>query len=346
MKLKTILILLLVICFTTTQAQVEKPLPTQVQWQAYFKANQSSIQKKLFKLIQEGKIKGYKNDSFVTTYKLEDLKMRGSSQRLMTLNGRDSVVYDPMQADALQDFWFCKQISSSPFDEVESNQLIAVAMTFQPIFGGFKARPNPYCWLLMSDLKVVLSKAEYEWLLLVYYYVKNDNTLMFRDSEWGDAFWEVNHVKLLNNFSRADSVLFQKISESFAANSFYFEDYWYYEGYKGGASVYDHQQKKIISYADFQTTYKEKVTVFIQTDENNPAIGKDTVIYNPPVLFPIVSLVFDKATNKIKTFNFEKKDEEKGGKILKFSVDADLVRQRETLPTLFWFFEDYYQWSK
>jgi hypothetical protein len=344
MKLKTILFLLLVVCFTTTQAQVEKPMPTEAQWQAYFKAKQTSIQKKLFKSIQEGKIKGYKNDSFVTTYPLEDLKMRGSTERVVTLNGKDTVVYDPMQADALQDFWFCKQISSSPFNEIESNKLMAVAMTFQPIFARAKSRPQPYCWISETELKWVLSKDEYEWLLLVFYYAKNDNTLLFRDSEWGDAYWEVNHVKLLNNFYCADSTLFQKLSQSFASNSFYFEDYWYYEGYNEVASVYDHQQKKAISYADFETTYKEKLTVYIQTDANNPELGKDTVIYNPRVLFPVSNIIIDKANNRIKTFNFEKKDEGKGGKVLKFSVDADLIRKRETLPTLFWFFEDYYQW--
>lgn len=345
MKLKTILFILLVVCFTTIQAQVEKPMPTEAQWQAYFKAKQTSIQKKLFKSIQEGKIKGYKNDSFVTTYLLEDLKMRGSTERVVNINGKDTVVYDPMQADALQDFWFCKQISTSPFNEVESNKWMGIAMTFQPIFGGVKARPNPFCWLLVSDLKLVLNKEEYEWLMLVYYYAKNDNTLLFRSSEWGDAYWELNHVKNLNNFYMADSVLCQKMGQSFASNSFYIEDYWFYSYAKSIAEVFDFQQNKMISYYDFEVKYKEKLTVFMQTDINNPEIGKDTIIYNPRVLSQIKSITIDKVSKKLKAFVFEITDWEQGGKILRFSLDADIIRKQETLPTLFWFFEDYYQWN-
>jgi len=344
MKFKTLLFLLLALSFATTQAQVEKTIPTEAEWQSYFKAKQAGIQKKLFKLVKEGKIKGYKNDSFASTYKIEDLKMRGSTERVITLNGKDTVVYDPMQADALQDFWFCKQISTSPFNEVENNKWMAIAMTFQPIFGGVKARPNPFCWLLVSDLKLVLSKEEYEWLLLVFYYAKNDNTLLFRDREWGDAYWELNHVKNLNNFYMADTTVYQKMGQSFTSNSFYFEDYWFYSSNKSIAEVFDFQQNKMISYYDFEVKYKEKLTVFMQTDINNPEIGKDTIIYNPRVLSQIKSITIDKVSKKLKAFVFEITDWEQGGKILRFSVDADLIRKQETLPTLFWFFEDYYQW--
>lgn len=346
MKFKTILFLLLAFRFANTQAQVEKPMPTEAQWQSYFYAKEASIKKKLYQLVLDGKMKAYKNDSLLTGYSLEDIRKRGSTEKIINYKGKDSVIYEPMKPTDLKEFWFCKQISTSPFNEVENNKFIAVVLTFQPTFGGFKARTNPLCWLLISDVKTVLSKEDYEWLLLVFYYVKNDNTILFRDSEWGDAFWEVNHVKMLNNISNADSVLYKKMSQSFVGSSFYCEAFWYDERNKTIADIYDFQQKKTISYDDFQLKYKEKLTVFLQTDLNDPEKGKDTVIYNPRVLNHISSLTIDKTNNKIKTFNFEITDLDQGGKNLKFSMDADIIRKTETLPTLFWFFEDYYKWRE
>lgn len=345
MKFKHLLFSVLTFSFVDSYGQVEKQIPTEAEWQSYFYAKQNSIQKKLYLLVREGKLKGYKNDSLKSTYSLEDVRMRGSTERLVNKNGKDTVVYDAMQADALMDFWFCKQITSSPFNEVETNKFTAVVLTFQPVFGGFKARVNPYCWLLLSDLKLVLDKADYDWLLLVFYYSKNDNKLLFRSSEWGDAYWELNHVKGLNNITNADSILFQKMGQSFASNSFYIDDYWYHSE-TNAPYIYDHQQKKKISHTDFEITYKEKLTVFIQTDINNPEIGIDSVIYNPRVLNHVTSLTIDKASKQIKAFNFEIRETDKDNKILKFSMDADIIRKSETLTTLFWFFEDYYRWRQ
>ncbi|MDI1234950.1 MAG: hypothetical protein PSX81_11750 [bacterium] len=346
MKSKHLLILLFVFCYGNIQAQIEKSLPTEAEWQSYFYAKQSSIQTKLYQLVLDGKVKAYKNDSLITPYRLEDIKKRGSIEKIITYKGKDSVIYEAMKPSDMKEFWFCKQISTSPFNEVESNKLVAIVLTFQPTFGGFKARTNPLCWLLVSDLKTVLSKEDYEWLLLVFYYVKNDNKLLFRDSEWGDAYWEANHVKLLNNISNADSVLYQKMGQSFGISSFYFESYWYDERHVTIANIYDFQQKKTITYNDFQTKYQEQLSVFMQTDVNDLTIGKDTIIYNPRVLEKISNLIVDKASHKIKTFNFEIKDSENANKILKFSMDAEFIRKTGMLPTLFWFFEDYYKWSQ
>ncbi len=346
MKFKTILLFLLVVRFVNTHAQVEKPMPTEAQWQSYFYAKEASIKKKLYQLVLEGKVMAYKNDSLLTTYSLEDIRKRGSTEKIFNIKGKDTAIYEPMKPTDLKEFWFCKQMSTSPFNEVENNKFIAVVLTFQPTFGGFKANINPLCWLLVSEVKTVLSKEDYEWLLLVFYYVKNDNTLLYRNSDRGDAYWEVNHVKMLNNISNADSTLYKKMGQSFANSSFYCDAFWYDERNKTIADIYDFQQKKTISHYDFEVKYKEKLTVFVPTDIFDATKGKDTVIYNPRVLNHITSLTIDKATNKIKTFNFEITDLDQGGRILKFSMDADIFRKSETLPTLFWFFEDYYQWSK
>ena len=345
MKLKTILFLLLVVCFTTTQAQVEKPIPTEAQWQAYFYAKEASIKKKLYQLVLDGKIKAYKNDSFVSTYGLDYLKLRGSTEKTVNLKGKDTIINVPLKFEALNEFWFCKEISSSPFEETESNHFVALAITFQPSYGGFTTRNQPFCWMTINDLKVVLSKEDYQWLQLLFFYSKNDNTILFRSDDWDDNYWELNHVKLFKNITHSDSLLFQKLSRSLNLSSFYFESFWWEDKNANDANIYDQQQKKNISYFDFQLKYQEKLTVFLQTDVNNPAIGKDTVISSSRFLENVTSITFDKVSNRIKTFNFELKEAMNSPKILRFSVDADIIRKTETLPTLFWFFEDFYQWT-
>ena len=345
MKLKTILFLLLVICFTTAQAQVEKPIPSEAQWQAYFKAKESSLKKKLFQMVLEGKIKAYKNDSFVSTYSLEYLKRRGSKETIVNLKDKDTIINVPFKPEALNEFWFCKEISSSPFEETENNRFVAVAITFQPSFGGFMTRNQPFCWITVNDLKMLLSKEEYQWLQLLFFYSKNDNTILFRSDDWDDNYWELNHVKLFKNITHSDSLLFQKLSRSLNLSSFYFEAFWWEDKNATDANIYDEQQKKNISYFDFQLKYQEKLKVFLPTNENNPAIGKDTIISSVKFLERVTSITFDKTSNRITTFNFELKEAMNSSKIIKFTVDADLIRKRETLPTLFWFFEDYYQWA-
>ena len=88
MKIKLLFLLSLVITSQILCAQVTKPMPTEEEWQTYFYAKKAGIQKKLYQLAIDGKIKAYKTDSLITIYK-------GSWKGEFYLNGNETKQISP-----------------------------------------------------------------------------------------------------------------------------------------------------------------------------------------------------------------------------------------------------------
>src|SRR6478609_4722519 len=154
MKFKLIAFLLL--CFYAKESFAQKQFnpPSEKDWNDYFFSKEKAIRTKLFNLALEGKLKAYRNDSMARYFSLEELKNRGSFEIVMN----EVVANVPMSADKLEHIWFVKNITTSPFEPTESNQLRGIAITFSPVFGSTIGLETPYCWFAPQDIKNTLTQ--------------------------------------------------------------------------------------------------------------------------------------------------------------------------------------------
>ncbi|MES2617365.1 MAG: hypothetical protein V4613_05775 [Bacteroidota bacterium] len=344
MKFKLIAFLLLCICAHESIAQKQFAPPTEKDWNNYFFSKEKAIRTKLFNLALEGKITAYKNDSLAGKYSIEDLKSRGNFEIVMN----EQVGNVSMNADKLEHIWFIKTITTSPFESTESNVLKCIAITFSPIFGSIKANQSPFCLFAPQDVKKMLTPEEYNWLMLIYHYTKNDNTLVYRDLDDYDVFWEINHVKNSYVANKADSSLYKKLGISLLSSNFYMEEALGRDIFHGDtmpALIYDLQTKQYIDLYKFETSYSDETVVFLATDLNDPTVGYDTMIANPFQFRHINSFTVNASTYKITSFNYEFVTSNPPKKTYRFTIATEPIRNLNTLPAVFWFFEDYFRWK-
>ncbi len=349
MKIK----LLLFLCYLFTShiicAQIIKPMPAKEEWHSYFYSRKANIQEKLYKLALDGKISAYKTDSLLSVYDVIDLKIRGQKEIIIPTpddRGFDTVYNIPFNKD-FKDIWFYKTISTSPFEETETNTLRAICFTFCPEVAGIITPPRAFCWFSVADLKLVLNKNEYEWIKLVYYYARHDNNILFRNLEYdGDVYWDLNLMSPSRDWLYADSLLYKKISHSLNSCSFNLENYLLdtTSGQQNSKVIYDHQRNRFISYKQFRLDYYIDYTIELTPSER--LWGFDSVARISNVLSTINALDINTQNGLITRFNMEIVESNKSNKVIKFSIDADRIRKQNILPTHFWFFEDYFRWKK
>ncbi len=348
--MKSIFILIALCFISTAKAQVNKALPTKQQWETYFFEKKAAIQTKLYNLALQGKLKGYYNDSLASYFSIEDLKKRGGKENIVNIADRtypgeyiDSVVFEPLNPKDISSFWFEKTIDYDQNLQKETNELKAITLNFSPTIMGMQLKEMPLFFLSISDLKIHLSKDEYDWLMLVYFYIKRDNTIRFienNDDTTYDRFW---NIKLFPNITHTtDSLFFKKLSTSLFLSHFYINNFFYYDipNYTRKPFIYDNQLKKLIDLNQFDEKYYNLISVPIL--DNNGDYFKDTLIRERYNNEKINSVEWNLKSQKIENIIFfitngiEKSS-------LKFSIPITVLKNENMLPKNFWFFEDYYR---
>lgn len=351
MKLKLLLISIFIL--NVAIAQVNKPLPTKQQWETYFFEKKAAIQTKLYNLALQGKIKAYYNDSLAGYYSIEDLKKKGRKEVVVALLDNesgylyDSVYFEPFNPKDILSIWYLKKLEYNQSTQIETNQLKCLSLGYKLKIGGIEIMEIPLFWLSISDLKSNLSKDEFDWLMLMYYYVKNDNTIRFienNDDTAYDRFWEINQNTNNILIHKTDSLFFKKLSTSLYLSHFYIHDFCYYSSFRylHTPYIFDLQQKKMINLIQFEEKYNLELIIPIQ--DNNGDYLKDSMIKTPHVIDKIESVEWNVKSQKIENLLFYIPNGiEKSS--FKFSIPIYIMKNENMLPKNFWFFEDYYRFK-
>lgn len=380
MRLSFVLSLITFFCFFKIQAQVQEPLPTEEEWQNYFHHKKASLQTKLYLLAVAGKIKAYKNDSLTSFFEPSLFLKRGSTEigheidsnyfidektkSIIHKNNeaitkrreqrfklkKETITVQPFDYNwGLKEFWFTKRIKTSPFDTFENSYMDAMALTFTPTYMGYAGRIQPLCWFSIIDLKHVLLKDEFEWIQLMFYYTKNDNTLVWRrfDQHNDDIYQEINNTQSAYVIYACDSMMFVKISNTIYHSSFYINRFLRDDttNKSNMPIIFDHQKNEQITYSQFQKNYYDELLIILPLDPKKPNLNREAIYESHWELNLPREIEFDTINFKLKSFIFEFRKFQPKDQLFKFSIDADIIRKTETRKTLFWFFEDYYKWS-
>lgn len=351
--IKKILLLLLLIHFLESKAQQTIATPTNKDWETYLLKRIDGIQQQLYKLALELKIKAYKNDSLTSFYTLKDLKLRGSIEfiEFFPLDAKDpylakdTVFKLPFNPKDLKGLCFVSQYLSSPFETEEKSNLKAIGILFQPTFSGMLFNKMPFALFNPTDVQNVLHAQDFEFLKLYYYFCKHGEGKQKHYENYnqiqGDHFYELSYLKTQNNIG--DS-LQNKLIYSMLSDNDFFKEIWDNNSNK---ILFDEQEKTKLSFNDFEVNYFQTSVVFLNTDPDDPTIGKDTVVSYPVMLVMPQQIVFNKdnSLNQLK-FTF-KKEEIKGLKTQKNLNEYSFTISKKDLidsgfqPAMIWFYEDY-----
>ncbi len=356
--IKKILLLLLLIHFLETKAQQTIATPSSKDWETYLLKRIDGIQQQLYKLALELKIKAYKNDSLTSFYTLKDLKLRGSESIALFIQtdpkdadiGYDSIGIIPFNPKELKGLCFVSQYLSSPFETEENSNLKAIGILFQPTIGGMLFNKMPIALFNPNDVQNVLSAQDFEFLKLYYYFCKHgEGKQKYYENYnkiWGDHFYALSYLKTQNYIG--DS-LQNKLIYSMLSDNDFFKEIWNNNSNK---ILFDEQEKTKLSFFEFEINYGQTTTLFLNTDPDDPTIGKDTVVSYPVMLVMPQQIIFNKdnSLNQLK-FTF-KKEEIKGLKSQKLKNEYSFTISKKDLidsgfqPAMIWFYEDYMTYLK
>jgi hypothetical protein len=345
MKIK-LLILLISLPMLQLQAQKTIPIPSTKAFEDYLYTRQHDMEAKLYKAGLEGRIKAYKTDSLLSVFSHDELKQRGQMESfIQNEEGIVSTLINPFSPADLKGLMFLEQLGNNPFDVSEKTALKGIGLLFQPSFGGFLANKQPIFWISTPDLKLSLDKEEMNFLSLLYFYSRHGN---YHFDYWWTPEAEYDPYSDLNIFGRSaispDSSFYKRICAMLVYSQFNTHDKIYFPDAGKRKIIFDEQQHKYIDLPDFEATYREKVTVFISTDIDDPSKGKDSVIYIPFKLEQVSAISFDNASKKISKYHFYLHGDNKTE--LKFYLDAAVNNQLMSTKPILWFYEDYIRWNK
>jgi hypothetical protein len=338
----TCLIFLLCLSFIPAKAQTRIAIPSEKEFEHYFYARQQGITTKLYNLALQGRIKAYKTDSLASFYSQLELKDRGSRQVELKMQ--------TFKPEELQGIMFLKGISPIEAGVADTSRLLGLALLFEPYYGGIKGIIQPMFWVSTSDLKNMLEESEMEFLSSIYFYSRNSNSVRMyweADNPSFDAFWDLNNSNRVHIWP--DSTFYKMAVSMLKYSQFYFPVLFHDMGHRESTKnplIFDEQQNKHITRTEFDNTYKRFETVFLSTDPNNPAIGKDTTFEQPFNWDFVNAISFDNKTKKLSKYHFSFRLNETDKKTLDFYINVSFNRHLAAVQPIIWFYEDYIRWKK
>lgn len=319
-------------------------IPSSPEFSNYLHARQDSIEKKLYRLALTGKIKPYRTDSFASVYGATEFKERGGMEKRMDFDHYIIIKSDssrsPFSPKNIDGIWFVENVRSGK-DLISINTFKGIALIYQPVFDGIKTSPIPLCWIRTADLLKSLPHRDLEFLLQLFYYGRNSNHV--RELPEKDVYYHLNMTG--ERTIMADSPLLGKIAGMLTYSQFYVEEQLYIT--KGlnpiGNRIFDEQSQKTITLDTFEKHYMQEVAIFIQTNPDDPTIGRDSVLYMPIQLKTLYAVSYDHMTKQLT--NYHTRIYQPGIKRQEVSTFSIPVN-RNYLPvkSIIWFYEDYIRW--
>lgn len=370
MKTALIFISLYLVFSAELSAQQKISVPTANEFSDYLHDRQKQIEQKIYNLALQRKIKAYKTDSFKSVYDSATFALRGTRDLLNSPDnkGVNTIIVDgnvkllafnPLETKGLI---FLKKVLSKPGETEDRSRLAGVAVLYQPEIAGFLLRRQPMFWTDIEELRKVLTADELKFLNLIYYYCQNNNSgfdiLGYTEDYTYDYFLDLNNRQSV--YITPDTALYKKLISMLTKSEFYIDlllypevSYYYNEpGGSGNARtaekpiIYDEQQKKYIRLSEFQDRYKQKITVFISTDMDDPTKGRDSTFTEWRRFENIHAISFDNAGKQLLKYHFIFKKDGNDKQDLMFYIDVKQNAAIDAVKPIIWFYEDYIRWKK
>ena len=118
--------------------------------------------------ILNGNIIPYKNDSLSSSFTITNFQDRGRIEIVSSYsidpedptNVIDTVIYEQLDYSKIKKFWVMEEWNFDSKHSVLKPKIIAIAPIFSPTYAGFQANEQPLCWILMDEVRHILSRSE------------------------------------------------------------------------------------------------------------------------------------------------------------------------------------------
>ncbi len=370
MRTKLIFSMLLLALSTTLCGQQKIPVPSAKEFSDYLHSRQKQIEQKIYNLALSRKIKAYKTDSLKSVYDSATFALRGTRDLMnspanegvntIIIDGNVKLIaFNPVETKGII---FLKKVINRPDETEGTTKLAGLAVLYQPEIAGYLLRRQPMFWTDINELRRALSPEEFKFLSLIYNFCQNDITGF--DILGGDDDYNYDYFMDLNNrqtvYITPDSVFCKKLISMLTKSEFYIHfllypettSYYNYQAVSHGLRpdekpiIYDNHQKKYINLHEFRETYKQKITLFISIDPDDPTKGYDTTYMEWRRLEKINAISFDNSSKKLQKYHFLFKKEDNDGQDLTFYIDVKQNAGIASVQPIIWFYEDYIRWKK
>ncbi|MFM6983313.1 MAG: hypothetical protein ACKOXF_04210 [Chitinophagaceae bacterium] len=334
---KTIVLIALLIPMMLSAQNTEIQYPNAQEFHTYLMSRSTKLQQKLYNQCNEGLYNLYKTDSLKARYDATTFKERGASSNATS----DALI--PLKAEEITGMWFTKTYSSPINTAEENDKLFGLALMFQPVLGGYLMNEMPLVWLSFEELKAKLPAEDFQFLVYLAKFESASNCYKI----WEDddlPYFDLFERKF--SFLKGDSFTMTHMSRMLESGQRYIDLIRYNLPGLPEAEhflVYDEQSKRQISLNDVGNTYRQKLVVFLSTDENDPTKGYDTSYLDPQYIQKVDKVVYD-LNGKI--IHMRSQITADGFTVANFTIPRLVYQSYDPGKHMLWYLEDYYKWFK
>lgn len=317
-------------------AQSSHKYPIQKQFESYFKSRTQELQKRLYNMAIKRELMPYKTDSLASIYSKEEFALRGAT----TLVDGSTQSFSP---NDLKGIWFLKAYNKRFNTDVQNTEMKALCLVFQPKFGGALANPQPMVWFSREELKTKLDSNDFRYLLLLYNFAAEGPRNWIYQQDFENAYFL--NLFYSKSIVKTDTFLYKEIGMMLSSNYCFISDLSqdFSIGQPDRYFVFDLNNKRRLPMEDIGKTYYTPVTVFLNTDEKDPRIGKDTVYNDPVRISSLSSVFFDENTGLV--VHFEYTFVYGQNRLGYFQIPRSVFTHFEAAEISLWYVEDYFRWQ-
>lgn len=318
--------------------------PETEQFERYFNQRAKNIIETIYTLALKNQIKAYKNDSFNSFYSPDYIPLRGACK----FPNSDSIAY--FKKEDIAGFNFIKSIKSTKRKETVQYNIEGIELLFRIIYGGQYGGRAQLITVKLSDVKELLSKSDYQFIIHLGRYASLDNQIKIRENPWA-SFQEVNFE--LHQFIDIDSAFMSKMAKMLYHGGAYYDIIRFMERDHPSnhpVMLKDIQTGKMINIEDIRLVYCDSMHVVCLAQNNIPEHDSIVCSY---IDFKLVDSIYYDKKGQVSNFSMHIQKPIlnqygwiKGYTYPRFKIGIDIYQRVDAGSLMLWYYEDYYKWRK